>query len=162
MIIFAFIRRFSVLRTMASGLKRKFCFLNHDCFSKYMVLEWQRTTVRQTIVNNDIQNLLEFIRVLVWGDTHGQGVGKVVTVDARCPHDNHEERRVAQTECQSPVVAVTIPGDENLRLLSRRNISRSVDRLPALHPHGSSAQHQAGVVPHVQPHAGGVRSPRTR
>ena len=50
-----------------------------------------------TMVNNDIQNLLEFIRVLVGGDPHGQGVGEVVTVDAGGPHDYHEERRGPET-----------------------------------------------------------------
>ena len=114
------------------------------------------------MVNNDIQNLLEFIRVLVGGDPHGQGVGEVVTVDARCPHDYQEERRVPEGEGQSPVVPVTVPGDQNLLLLPGRNVCRSVDGLPSLHPHGPGPQQQAGLVTHSDPDAGGVRSPGTR
>ena len=86
----------------------------------------------------------------------------MVAVDARSPHDCHEERRGPEGEGQSPVVAVSVPSDENLLLLPGRNVSRPVDCLPPLHPHCSRPQHQTGVVPHSDPHAGGVRSPRTR
>ena len=83
----------------------------------------------------------------------------MVAVNARGPHDRHDEVGVAQPVGDRAVVAVSVAGDEERLLVARADVTRCVDGLPPLHPELPGPQHHAGVVLDVQPHAGGMTSP---